>query len=174
MRLKSNTNGALVGAARVWSAFFFMAGAILWACFFKVDVVVSAEGKLVTDTPNIVMKPLERTVIKSIDVKVGEVVKKDQVLFTFDPVMNNAEAERLLRRAFDAGRPGRAAAGGVQASPLHAGRSPERGPGLAEGDFRPAPEVLRGEDPLLRPEHQADSGLPELSEAESEKSDRPA
>ena len=135
----------------VWSAFFFMAGAILWACFFKVDVVVSAEGKLVTDTPNIVMKPLERTVIKSIDVKVGEVVKKDQVLFTFDPVMNNAEAERLS-----------------------AGRSPERGPGLAEGDFRPAPEVLRGEDPLLRPEHQADSGLPELSEAESEKSDRPA
>ncbi len=25
----------------VWSAFFFMAGAILWAFFFKVDVFVS-------------------------------------------------------------------------------------------------------------------------------------
>ena len=79
----------------IWSAFLFMAGAVVWATFGKVDIVVTAEGKLVTDSPNIVMKPLERTVIKSIDVKVGEVVKKDQILFTFDPVMNVAEAERL-------------------------------------------------------------------------------
>ncbi|WP_294506637.1 HlyD family type I secretion periplasmic adaptor subunit [uncultured Victivallis sp.] len=79
----------------IWSAFLFMAGAVVWATFGKVDMVVTAEGKLVTDSPNIVMKPLERTVIKSINVKVGEVVKKDQILFTFDPVMNVAEAERL-------------------------------------------------------------------------------
>ena len=79
----------------VWSALIFMLGAIIWASLGKVDVVVSAEGKLITDSPSIVMKPLERTVIKSIDVKVGEVVKKDQILFTFDPVMNMAEAERL-------------------------------------------------------------------------------
>ena len=79
----------------IWSAALFMIGAVIWATFGKVDMVVTAEGKLVTDSPNIVMKPLERTVIKSIDVKVGEVVKKDQILFTFDPVMNVAEAERL-------------------------------------------------------------------------------
>ena len=79
----------------IWSAALFMIGAVIWATFGKVDMVVTAEGKLVTDSPNIVMKPLERTVIKSIDVNVGEVVKKDQILFTFDPVMNVAEAERL-------------------------------------------------------------------------------
>ena len=79
----------------IWSAFLFMAAAVVWATLGKVDMVVTAEGRLVTDSPNIVMKPLERTVIKSIDVKVGEVVKKDQILFTFDPVMNVAEAERL-------------------------------------------------------------------------------
>jgi len=79
----------------VWSALVFMIGVIVWASVFKVDMIVMAEGKLVTDTPNIVMKPLERTVIKTINVKVGQVVKKDQLLFTFDPVMNIAEAERL-------------------------------------------------------------------------------
>lgn len=79
----------------VWSALVFMIGVIVWASVFKVDMIVMAEGKLVTDTPNIVMKPLERTVIKTINVKVGQVVKKDQLLFTFDPVMNMAEAERL-------------------------------------------------------------------------------
>ena len=51
----------------IWSAFLFMAGAVVWATFGKVDMVVTAEGKLVTDSPNIVMKPLERTVIKSIN-----------------------------------------------------------------------------------------------------------
>ena len=79
----------------VWSALLFMIGVIVWASVFKVDVIVSAEGKLVTDTPNIVMKPLERTIIKTINVKVGQVVKKDQLLFTFDPVINMAEAGRL-------------------------------------------------------------------------------
>ncbi|MDR0932158.1 MAG: HlyD family type I secretion periplasmic adaptor subunit [Victivallales bacterium] len=79
----------------VWSALIFMLGAIIWATVGKVDVVVTATGKLVTDTPNIVMKPLERTVIKKVDVKVGEVVKEGQILLTFDPVMNMAEAERI-------------------------------------------------------------------------------
>ena len=79
----------------VFSAFFFLAGAVIWACVSQVDVIVGATGKLVTDTPPVVIKPLERTVIKSIDVKVGDVVKKDQVLMHFDPVNNLAEIARL-------------------------------------------------------------------------------
>ena len=79
----------------VFSAFFFLAGAVIWACVSQVDVIVGGTGKLVTDTPPVVIKPLERTVIKSIDVKVGDVVKKDQVLMHFDPVNNLAEIARL-------------------------------------------------------------------------------
>ena len=75
----------------------FVAGVLIWACLCKVDVVVQAPGKLVTDDSSIVMKPLERTVIKKIHVKIGEVVKKDQVLITFDPTINRAEAERLTK-----------------------------------------------------------------------------
>ncbi len=79
----------------VWSALIFLAAAILWACLGKVDVIVSAEGKLVTDTPPVVIKPLERSVIKSIDVRIGDVVRKDQVLITFDPTNNEADIGRL-------------------------------------------------------------------------------
>ncbi|MBO4631777.1 MAG: HlyD family type I secretion periplasmic adaptor subunit, partial [Lentisphaeria bacterium] len=75
----------------------FMAAALIWACICKVDVVVQAPGKLVTDDSSIVMKPLERTVIQKIHVKIGQIVKKDQVLITFDPTMNRAEAERLVK-----------------------------------------------------------------------------
>ncbi len=69
--------------------------AILWACLAKTDVVVRGNGKLVTDSPTIVMKPLERAVIQKIHVKIGDVVKKNQILITFDPTINTAEGERL-------------------------------------------------------------------------------
>ncbi|MCK4983322.1 MAG: HlyD family type I secretion periplasmic adaptor subunit [Victivallaceae bacterium] len=69
--------------------------AIIWATFSEVDIIVEANGKLISSSQNIVMKPLERTVIKKINVRVGQVVKKRQVLITFDPTFNRAEEERL-------------------------------------------------------------------------------
>ena len=79
----------------VWIPFLTLFAAIVWACWAEVDVVIQATGKLVTDKQTIVMKPLERSVIKSVHVKIGDVVKKDDILFTFDPTFNKAEAERL-------------------------------------------------------------------------------
>jgi membrane fusion protein, hemolysin D len=79
----------------VFSALFFLAGVLIWACVCKVDVIVRANGKMISDKKNIVMKPLERAVIKTINVRIGDIVKPNQVLITFDPTINNAEAERL-------------------------------------------------------------------------------
>lgn len=79
----------------VWIPFFVLTAAIIWSILAQVDVVVQGTGKLVTDLPTIVMKPLERSVIKKINVKIGDIVKKDQILITFDPAFNNAEAARL-------------------------------------------------------------------------------
>jgi len=63
--------------------------------WYQVDIIVQAPGKLIYDVPNIIMRPLERSVIKEINVKVGEIVKKDQILVTFDQEINLAEIERL-------------------------------------------------------------------------------
>ncbi len=79
----------------VWIPFIVLLAAIIWSCLAQVDVVVQGTGKLVTDQPTIVMKPLERSVIKKINVKIGDIVRKDQILITFDPAFNNAEAARL-------------------------------------------------------------------------------
>jgi len=79
----------------IWIGIFFFISAIVAAYFCRVDVIVEGTGKLVSLEQNIVMKPLDRTVIKSIDVKVGELVKKNQLLITFDPTINRAEEERL-------------------------------------------------------------------------------
>ena len=45
----------------VWLPFIILVSAILWACLSKTDVVVRSNGKLVTNSPTIVMKPLERS-----------------------------------------------------------------------------------------------------------------
>lgn len=63
--------------------------------FMQIDIIVSAHGKLVSDHPTVMLKPLERTVIKDLCVKVGERVNKNQILATFDPVINIAERDRL-------------------------------------------------------------------------------
>lgn len=73
----------------------FIIIAIVWASVCEVDVVVQAPGKIVTNESNVVMKPLERTVIKKIHVKISQLVKKGDVLITFDPTMNRADMERL-------------------------------------------------------------------------------
>jgi len=75
-------------------ALVFMVVAVIWASVSKVDVIVVGQGKLVSDR-DIVMKPLERSVIKSIEVHPGDVVKKDQVLIYFDPELTMADVERL-------------------------------------------------------------------------------
>ncbi len=79
----------------IWFPFVALVLAVLWACLAKTDMVVQGGGKLVTDLPTIIMKPLERTVIKKINVKIGDVVQKDQILITFDPEINKAEADRI-------------------------------------------------------------------------------
>lgn len=68
---------------------------IIWASLGKVDIIVNASGKLVSITPTIVMKPLERGVIRNVHVGLGDRVKKDDVLVTFDAVFSDADRERL-------------------------------------------------------------------------------
>ena len=79
----------------VWAPVLILIAGLLWSIFSKVDVIVTANGKVVTDTPTIVMKPLERSMIKQVNVKIGDVVKKDQILITFDPALNSAESARI-------------------------------------------------------------------------------
>ncbi|MBO7329125.1 MAG: HlyD family type I secretion periplasmic adaptor subunit [Lentisphaeria bacterium] len=80
----------------VWFGIVVFFTALAASYFCQVDVIVEGSGKLVSVNQNIVMKPLDRSVIKSIDVKVGQVVKKGQLLISFDPTINKAEEERLI------------------------------------------------------------------------------
>ncbi|MCL2340437.1 MAG: HlyD family type I secretion periplasmic adaptor subunit [Proteobacteria bacterium] len=75
-----------------------LAGVVLWAALFKVDRVVTAEGELITDTPELIVQPLATAAIRAIKVKVGDVVEKDQILATLDPTFAEADESQLRVR----------------------------------------------------------------------------
>lgn len=68
---------------------------LLWAIFSEVDRVVAAGGRLITPLPNIIVQPLETSIIQRIDVRVGQVVKKGERLATLDPTFAEADESQL-------------------------------------------------------------------------------
>jgi hemolysin D len=78
--------------------------AVGWAAGSQVDTIVTAQGKLITTRPNIVVQPLETSVIREIHVRAGDVVNRGDVLATLDPTFSQADLDQLQIRvaAFDA------------------------------------------------------------------------
>ena len=70
----------------------------IWATFSEVDLIVSARGKLVTPLPNIVVQPLETSIVQSIDVRSGQIVRKGDRLATLDPTFAQADEAQLTSR----------------------------------------------------------------------------
>ena len=71
---------------------------LLWSSLSEVDLIVVAKGKLVTPLPNIVVQPLETSIIQSIDVRSGQIVKKGERLATLDPTFTEADESQLRTR----------------------------------------------------------------------------
>lgn len=70
----------------------------LWASLSQVDQVVIAQGRLVNPLPNIVVQPLETSIIQSVDVRVGQIVKKGDSLATLDATFVQADEAQLQVR----------------------------------------------------------------------------
>ncbi len=68
---------------------------ILIASLVKVEIVVIGSGRIATDSPPIMLQPLERAIIRELKVKEGDAVKKGQVLATLDPTFAQADLASL-------------------------------------------------------------------------------
>jgi HlyD family secretion protein len=73
---------------------------LLWATFSEIDLVVVAHGRLVTPLPNIVVQPLDTSIIQTINVRSGQIVKKGERLATLDPTFTEADESQLRTRLF--------------------------------------------------------------------------
>jgi hemolysin D len=67
---------------------------VIWSALARVDRVVTGEGRLVTLAPSIVLQPFESSIIRKVNVRIGQTVKKDEVLVEFDPTFAKADARQ--------------------------------------------------------------------------------
>ncbi len=67
--------------------------ALVLSATLPIDRVVVSQGKVVTTNSNIVIQPLETAIVRSIDVREGQIVKAGQVLARLDPTFAAADAD---------------------------------------------------------------------------------
>lgn len=88
----------LVARATLFALATLVAFGIGWSTIAKIDRIVTARGKIVSIAPNVVVQPLESAVVRSIDAKVGDVVKAGTALATLDPTFTMADVDQIEAR----------------------------------------------------------------------------
>ena len=71
--------------------------ALAWAGFGQIDIVASAQGKIVPSDRVKVIQALEIGVVRALKVEDGQKVKAGDVLIEIDPTINEAEARQSKR-----------------------------------------------------------------------------
>jgi len=82
-----------------WILTIIMILIVSWLYFAKVDVVVSARGKVIPSGEIKIVQPIETGVVKEILVKEGEFVKKNQLLMRIDPSVTQSNLESKNKNA---------------------------------------------------------------------------
>lgn len=82
----------------VWSLAVVMALMLVIAGTVPIDRVVTTTGRIVPRSPNIVVQPLDTSIVRSIDVREGEFVKKGQLLAQLDPTFAQADESALAQQ----------------------------------------------------------------------------
>ena len=82
----------------LWLMVGLIVAAAIALAVLKVDIVVSANGKIVTSDSEIVIQPVETSVVRSVAVRMGQQVKAGDVLATLDPTFSLADRDELTAK----------------------------------------------------------------------------
>jgi hemolysin D len=82
-----------LGTIFLWTIISLMVVVLLGLFLVKVDVVVTARGKIIPIGDVKVVQPLETGVVTGIHVKEGDFVKKDALIMEIDPSVDKADLE---------------------------------------------------------------------------------
>jgi hemolysin D len=89
-----------IGRAILWTILAVFTTGILWATFGWIDIVATAQGKIIPSGHSKIIQPViqqfESGIVRAIHVQDGQVVKKGDVLIELDPTQNRADRDRAL------------------------------------------------------------------------------
>jgi len=86
-----------LGTYFLWTIIALMIAVLLGLYLVKVDVVVTARGKIIPFGDVKVLQPLETGIITGIHVKEGDFVKEGEILMEIDPSVDTADLEGKSR-----------------------------------------------------------------------------
>ncbi|MDO6613030.1 HlyD family type I secretion periplasmic adaptor subunit [Shewanella sp. 1_MG-2023] len=78
-----------------WSLLVLLVIGIIWACLGEVNIVASAEGKIIPSSKVKQIQPLEKAVVKNILVREGQFVHHGEALIELDSTSTAADENRL-------------------------------------------------------------------------------
>jgi hemolysin D len=79
----------------LWLMVAVIASVTAWLWVARVDIIISANGKIISSDNQIVIQPLETSVVHSVAVKPGDKVAAGALLARLDPTFTNADAAEL-------------------------------------------------------------------------------
>lgn len=79
----------------LWAIMLLIVIAIAWASWAEIDIIATAQGKIVPSGQVKIIQPLETGVVKTIFIKEGQHVKAGDKLIALDNTSNVADADRL-------------------------------------------------------------------------------
>lgn len=83
-----------IGRAMLWTILAVFAAGVSWATFGWIDIVATAQGKIIPSGYSKIIQPYETGVIAAIHVQDGQAVKKGDALIELDPTQNQADRDR--------------------------------------------------------------------------------
>lgn len=84
-----------VGRAIIWSIVVFFSIAVVWAMIGEIDIVATAQGKIIPSGRVKVIQSMEIGVVRQIYVREGQHVQAGDLLIELDPTASQADLERL-------------------------------------------------------------------------------
>lgn len=81
--------------AAMWMLIAFAAVALLWASFGRIDVVATAQGRIVPSGRTKTLQPFETAVVTAIHVSDGQSVRVGEILIEFDATVARADESRI-------------------------------------------------------------------------------
>ncbi|MGD8852430.1 MAG: HlyD family type I secretion periplasmic adaptor subunit [Gammaproteobacteria bacterium] len=83
------------GRAIIWAIVLFFSLAVAWASIGEIDIVATAQGKIVPSGRVKIIQPMEIGVVRQIRVREGQHVERGDPLIELDPTATEADLERL-------------------------------------------------------------------------------
>ena len=83
-----------IGRAILWTILAVFTSGVLWATLGWIDIVATAQGKIIPSGYSKVIQPYETGVITAIHVQDGQIVKRGEVLIELDSTQNRADQDR--------------------------------------------------------------------------------